>query len=118
MKFLFLLPGDAEAEDALSVDERRAIVVEHVAYAQMLRDLGVYVSGEALESPVLQPVRLPEPAERRPLALRPALELALLQREVVALPRPDGDSRKQERVRRARDRPCALEQPRSSRVRA
>lgn len=51
MKFLFLLHGDADAEEALTADERRAIVVEHVAYAWMLRDLGVYVSGEALESP-------------------------------------------------------------------
>jgi len=49
MKFLLLLHGDADGESALSADERRAIVQEHIAYASTLRDLGVYVSGEALE---------------------------------------------------------------------
>ena len=51
MKFLFLIHGDSAAEAAMTPDERRRIVDEHVAYAQMLRDLGVYVSGEALEDP-------------------------------------------------------------------
>ena len=51
MKFLLLLHGDAAAEAALPRDERMGIVEEHMAYAQMLRDLGVYVSGEALEDP-------------------------------------------------------------------
>ncbi len=51
MKFLFLLHGDAEAEGALPRGERMHIVEEHMAYAQMLRDLGVYVSGEALDDP-------------------------------------------------------------------
>ena len=51
MKFLFLLHGDAEVEGRLPDDERTRIVEEHMAYAQMLRDLGVYVSGEALDDP-------------------------------------------------------------------
>ncbi len=48
MRFLFLIHGDSEAEAALSPDERRAIVGEHIAYADMLRKRGAYVLGEAL----------------------------------------------------------------------
>jgi hypothetical protein len=51
VKFLFLLHGDAEFEGKLPQEERTRIVEEHMAYAQMLRDLGVYVSGEALDDP-------------------------------------------------------------------
>jgi hypothetical protein len=51
VKFLFLLHGDAEAEAALPREERMRIMQEHMTYAQMLRDLGVYVSGEALDDP-------------------------------------------------------------------
>ena len=51
MKFLFLLHGDAEFESQLPREERMRIVEEHMAYAQMLRDLSVYVSGEALDDP-------------------------------------------------------------------
>ena len=51
MKFLLLLHGDAEFEGRLPDDERMRIVEEHMAYTQMLRDLGVYVSGEALDDP-------------------------------------------------------------------
>ncbi len=49
MRFLFLIHGDEEAEAALSQDERRAIVGEHMAFAAMLRERGAYVLGEALE---------------------------------------------------------------------
>jgi len=49
MRFLFLIHGDAEAEAALTPDERRAIVGEHMAYAAMLRERGADVLGEALE---------------------------------------------------------------------
>jgi hypothetical protein len=49
MKFLFLIHGDEEAEAALTPDERREIVAAHMAFAQMLRDRGAHVSGEALE---------------------------------------------------------------------
>ena len=49
MKFLFLIHGDGDAEAALTREERMSIVNEHMEYADMLRDLGVYVSGEALE---------------------------------------------------------------------
>jgi hypothetical protein len=48
VRFLFLIHGDRAGEAALTPDERRAIVAEHVAYAAQLRDLGVYVLGEAL----------------------------------------------------------------------
>jgi hypothetical protein len=51
VKFLFLLHGDAESEGTLPQEERMRIVEEHMAYTQMLRDLGVYVSGEALDDP-------------------------------------------------------------------
>jgi hypothetical protein len=51
VKFLFLLHGDAESEGALPSEERMRIVEEHMAYSQMLRDLGAYVSGEALDDP-------------------------------------------------------------------
>jgi len=49
MKFLFLIHGDGDAEAALTSEERMGIVKEHMEYAAMLRDLGVHVSGEALE---------------------------------------------------------------------
>src|SRR5687768_9003404 len=51
MKFLLLLHGDAEGEAAQPREARMRIVDEHMAYTQMLRDLGVYVSGEALDDP-------------------------------------------------------------------
>ncbi|MCE3287657.1 MAG: YCII-related protein [Gaiellaceae bacterium] len=51
MRFLFLIHGDSEAEAALTPDERRAIVGEHMAYASMLRERGVHVLGEALDDP-------------------------------------------------------------------
>jgi hypothetical protein len=49
MRFLFLIHGDDEAESAMTPDERRAIVDEHMVYGRMLRDRGAYVLGEALE---------------------------------------------------------------------
>jgi hypothetical protein len=51
VKFLFLLHGDAEAEAPLPPGEKMRIVDEHMAYTKMLRDMGVYVSGEALDDP-------------------------------------------------------------------
>ena len=51
MKFLFLLHDDPGAVAALTREERMRIVGEHMAYAAMLRELGVYVSGEALAEP-------------------------------------------------------------------
>jgi hypothetical protein len=63
MRFLLLIHGDTEAEAALSPDERRAIVGEHMAYADMLRDRGAYVHGEALDdvssAAVVRPGRPP-----------------------------------------------------------
>jgi hypothetical protein len=51
MRFLFLIHGDREAEAALSPDERRAIVGEHIAFGSLLRERGAYVLGEALDDP-------------------------------------------------------------------
>jgi hypothetical protein len=51
MRFLFLIHGDRQAEAALSVHERRAIVEKHMAFAEMLRGRGAYVLGEALDDP-------------------------------------------------------------------
>jgi hypothetical protein len=48
MRFLFLIHGDAAAEAAMTPDERRAIVGEHIAYADMLREREAHVLGEAL----------------------------------------------------------------------
>jgi hypothetical protein len=61
MRFLFLIHGDSEAEAAMTPDERRAIVGEHVAYADMLRARGVHVLGEALsgEAAVVRPGEKP-----------------------------------------------------------
>ncbi len=61
MKFLFLIHGDAEGEAALTPDERRAIVDEHVRYGAMLRKRGSYVLGEALagEGAVVRPGERP-----------------------------------------------------------
>jgi hypothetical protein len=61
MRFLFLIHGDGEAETALSAEERRAIVGEHIAYGSMLRDRGAHVLGEALsgEAAVVRPGERP-----------------------------------------------------------
>jgi hypothetical protein len=48
MRFLFLIHGDGGAEAALTSEERRAIVDEHIAYGAMLRERGAHVLGEAL----------------------------------------------------------------------
>jgi hypothetical protein len=48
MRFLFLIHGDSDAEAAMRADERRAIVGEHLAYADMLRARGAHVLDEAL----------------------------------------------------------------------
>jgi hypothetical protein len=48
MRFLFLIHGDAQGEAALTPEERRAIVEEHMAYGAMLRERGSHVLGEAL----------------------------------------------------------------------
>lgn len=48
MRFLFLIHGDSDAEAALTPEERRASVTEHVSYGAMLRERGAHVLGEAL----------------------------------------------------------------------
>ena len=51
VKFLLLLHGDAEAEAALSADDRRAILDQHFAFATFLRESGALVASEALGPP-------------------------------------------------------------------
>ncbi len=43
MRFLLLLHGDEAAEAAMSVAERRAVMEAHAAYAQRLREAGVFL---------------------------------------------------------------------------
>jgi hypothetical protein len=51
MKYLLLLYDDVAATAAMTPDELRAIVDEHVAYARMLRERGVHVLSEPLSGP-------------------------------------------------------------------
>jgi hypothetical protein len=51
MKFLLLLHGDADAEAAMTAEERRAIVDEHIRFRSLLAERGAIVLGEALEPP-------------------------------------------------------------------
>jgi hypothetical protein len=48
LKYLLLLYGDPSAEAALSTDERRAIVDEHIRFHSGLRERGALVQGEPL----------------------------------------------------------------------
>jgi hypothetical protein len=48
MRFMLLVHGDSDAEAAMTPEERRAIVGEHIAYADMLRKRGAHVLGDAL----------------------------------------------------------------------
>ena len=52
MRFLFLIHGDSEAEAAMTPEERRAMVDQHIAYGSRLRERGAYVLGEALTGEV------------------------------------------------------------------
>ena len=58
MRFLFLIHDDGEAVAAMTPEERRAIVGEHIAFGSMLRERGAYVLGGALADP--------SPASRAP----------------------------------------------------
>jgi hypothetical protein len=51
MKFLLLIYGDAAAEAAMTDDERKAIVDEHIGFARHLAERGADVIGEALAPP-------------------------------------------------------------------
>ncbi len=51
MRYLLLLYDDTETIDALPADERRALVDEHIAYSRTLRERGVLVHGDPLDSP-------------------------------------------------------------------
>jgi hypothetical protein len=61
MRFLFLIHGDSDAEAAMTADERRAIVGEHMRYGAMLSERGAHVLGEALsgEAAVVRPGERP-----------------------------------------------------------
>ena len=49
MKVLLLLYGDAEAEEAMGADKRRAVVDEHIRFGRLLDERRAMVIGEALE---------------------------------------------------------------------
>lgn len=51
MKFLLLLYDDVDAVEALSPDQRRAIVDEHLRFGRMLSERHAQVAGEALRGP-------------------------------------------------------------------
>ena len=51
MRFLFLSTATPRPRPPLPQDERKRIVEEHMAYTTMLRDLGSYVYGDALDDP-------------------------------------------------------------------
>ena len=51
MKFLILLHGNAAAEAAMSDEERRAVVEQHLAFSRHLSERGARVMGEALGPP-------------------------------------------------------------------
>jgi hypothetical protein len=51
VKFLLLLHGDAAAEAAMTDDERRAIVDQHIAFGRHLAERGARILGEALGPP-------------------------------------------------------------------
>lgn len=53
MRILFLLYGDPAAEAAMTAEERRAIVGEHIAFHSRLTDEGRLVAGEALTGSAL-----------------------------------------------------------------
>jgi hypothetical protein len=48
MRYLLLLYGDAQAEDALGEEGRRRIVDEHGRFTQRLRERGAYVHADPL----------------------------------------------------------------------
>ncbi len=51
MKFLLLIHGDAAAEAAMTDDERRAIVDQHIEFRRHLAERSPQVIGEALAPP-------------------------------------------------------------------
>ena len=51
MKFLLLLHGDAAAEAAMTDDERRAIVDQHIAFGRHLAERGAHIFDAALGPP-------------------------------------------------------------------
>ena len=51
MRFLLLLYDDAAAVAAMRPEERRALVDEHIAFSQGLRERGALVYGDPLDDP-------------------------------------------------------------------
>jgi hypothetical protein len=49
MRYVFLLWGDEAADAAMTAEERREIVQEHIGFSQQLRDRGAFVAGEGLD---------------------------------------------------------------------
>lgn len=51
MKYLVLLYDDPTAAEAMSPEERRAIVDEHIAFSRRLREAGQFVYGDPVDDP-------------------------------------------------------------------
>lgn len=51
MRYVCLIYGDSDAFDALSKQEAEALVDEHLAYDDTLRERGQWVTAEAMQGP-------------------------------------------------------------------
>ena len=51
MKYLLLLYDDAATVAAMTAEDRRAMVDDHLGFATMLRERGVHRAGEPLDGP-------------------------------------------------------------------
>ena len=51
MRYLLLLYDDTAAINALSPEERRALVDDHIAFSRRLRERGAMVHGDPLDDP-------------------------------------------------------------------
>src|SRR4029453_365500 len=106
-----LSPSAATAAGSMSVTSPAASIAPRRRTGWRALSCGLRAEGLAAHRPgrpapaglfhlTLVPLRLPEGADRNPAALRPALELPLLAREVVSRTRLHRDARKEERVLR------------------
>ena len=80
VKFLLLIHGDAAAEAAMTDDERRAMVDQHLAYGRYLSERGARIASEALGGfYVLEAGSIEEAAELvRPVPRSPGFVAELL----------------------------------------
>ena len=72
MRYLCLIYGDSEVFDALSTAEADALVDEHLAYDETLRERGHWVTAEAMQGPeTAKIVRMRDGTSPRPTARSP-----------------------------------------------